>query len=148
MRDRQYRRYMHTRRHGFGMNLYRNTKAKKIGGVCAGLADHFEIDHNIMRIAFVAALLFTGVLAFWAYIIAWIVLVPKSEDQAEDNFEYDERERRYRKKKMFRYQESTSIRVQRARQRLDKIAQRVQGMEHYVTSRKYNLNKQFADLEK
>jgi phage shock protein C len=139
---------MKSRRQGFGMNLYRNTKAKKIGGVCAGIADHFEIDHNIARIAFVAAFLFTGVLAFWAYIIAWIVLVPKEDAQSDDSYEYDEGERRYRKKKMFRYKESTSVRLQRARERLDSLAERVQGMEHYVTSRRYDLNKQFADLEK
>jgi len=149
----KYKRYMHSRRNGFGMNLYRNTKEKKIGGVCAGIADHFEIDHNIMRILFVAGLIFTGAVAFWSYLIAWVVLVPTRRDGSgieEDrmSYEYDERERRYRKKKMFRYRESTGERVRKARKRLNSIVSRVDDMEHYVTSKKFNLHQQFADLEK
>lgn len=148
MTNSRYRHYMNSRRNGFGMNLYRNKKSGKIGGVCAGIADHFEIDHNIMRIAFIAALLFTGVLAFWAYVIAWVVLVPKQDGEDVASYEYDEQERCYRKKKMFRYAESTSKRLDRAGKRLDEIVQRVEGMERYVTSNKFNLNRQFADLEK
>lgn len=149
----QYQKYMNSRRNGFGMNLYRNKKDKKIGGVCAGIADHFEIDHTIMRIAFVAALIFTNALALWAYIIAWVVLVPKknthnSVDDDRMNYEYDEDERQYRKKKMFRYRESTGERVVRAKKRMSDIVSRIDGMEKYVTSKRFELNKQFSDLEK
>lgn len=152
----KYEKYMNSRRNGFGMNLYRNTRAKKIGGVCAGIADHFEIDHNIMRIAFVAAVIFTGPIAFWGYFIGWIVLLPKSlsdreygkETTEKMDYEYDEGERCYRRKKMFRYRRSTSERLSRAKSRLNKIVSRVDDMEQYVTSNKFNLNRQFADLEK
>ncbi len=149
----QYKRYIHSRRSGFGMNLYRNTKAKKIGGVCAGIADHFEIDHNIMRVLFFAAFIFTGALALWTYLIAWIVLAPKKNrgcgfEDDRTSYEYDEDERRYRKKKMFRYRESTGERLRRARERLQTVMRRVDEMEQYVTSRKFNLHQQFADLEK
>ena len=37
-------------------------------------------------------------------------------------------------------------RLQRARERLDAAVRRVEGMESYVTSRQYNLNKEFSKL--
>jgi len=148
MTHERYKRYMHSRKYGYGMNLYRNTRKKKIGGVCAGLGDHFEIDHNVMRIIFVAALLFTGVVAFWSYIIAWCILVPKTSDENPPQYEYDERERGYRKKKIFRYKESSSDRLKKANSKLNDTLQRVEEMEHYVTSKRFNLDQEFADLQK
>ncbi|MFL0800192.1 MAG: PspC domain-containing protein [Agarilytica sp.] len=137
-----------SRGEGYGMNLYRNIEAGKIAGVCAGLGDHFEIDHFVMRVIFVAGLVFMGPLAFWGYIIAWIALVPKPRDKNDASMEYDEQERCYRKKKVFRYQDSAADRLRRARSRLDDIVNRVGNMERYVTSSKFDLNKQFADLDK
>ncbi len=137
------------RRNGFGLNLYRNKEEKYIGGVCAGLADHFEIDHSLMRIIFIAAFLISATLMFWVYLIAWIVLAPR-KDSVEDNFayEYDEQHRRYRKKKLFRYQKSSKTRIRRAKERLNDIADRIQDMEQYVTSKRYELDKEFSDLRK
>lgn len=143
-----YQKYMSSRRNGFGVNLYRNIQDKKIAGVCSGIGDHFEIDHNIMRVIFVAALIFTGPIAFWSYIAAWIILVPKSSAAMQPEYEYDENERRHRPKKMFRYRESTSERLRTAKERLRKVVERVDNMEQHVTSHKFNLNRQFADLEK
>lgn len=148
MSHENYKRYMSSRRNGFGMNLYRNVKNKKIGGVCAGIADHFEIDHNIMRIIFVAAAIFSSSLAIWGYIIAWIVMVPNRNGEEKDNYEYDEKERCYRKKKIFRYRENASERLRGANNRMKETLARVEAMEQYVTSKKFSLNRQFADLEK
>ncbi len=136
-------------RAGFDINLYRNTQKKKIGGVCAGLADHFEIDPNIMRILLVAGLIFTGAVAFWAYIGAWVALSPRPiAEEAATRYEYDEGERRYRRKKIFRYQRSSSERLRDADERLSTLVRRVESMERYVTSRRFDLDKAFADLHK
>lgn len=144
----QYSRWRHERSQGYGLNLYRNTREGKIGGVCAGLADHFEIDRNIMRIIFVAGLLFTFPLLFWGYMVAWVVMAPKGEKDSEPKFEYDEKERCYRKKNVFRYKESTSERIRSAKERLNSVARRVENMEQYITSKRFELNKEFANLEK
>lgn len=130
------------------MNLYRNKRRGKVGGVCAGLADHFEIDPNIMRIGFVAALVFSGPVAFWAYIIFWLVLAPKGKESGPVEYEYDEEERCYRKKKMFRYRKPAGDRLKTAQERLSDIVARVEKMERYVTSSRYDLDRKFADLEK
>jgi phage shock protein C len=53
--------------------LYRSRKEKMIGGVCAGLAQYFDIDPVIVRIVFVVAV-FMGGSGILAYIICWIIM--------------------------------------------------------------------------
>ena len=144
---------------GWGMNLYRNTREGKIAGVSAGLADHWGIAHWVVRLMWVGAFLFTGTLAIWVYIGAWILLSPRASrpngdggsgdgDWRDDNMEmeYDEYLHEYRPKNVFRYGGSSSERLACARDRLDAALRRVEDMESYVTSRKYNLNKEFSKL--
>ena len=52
--------------------LTRSETDKKIAGVCGGLAEYFDVDPILVRVAFVAAALMGfGVLL---YIVLWIVL--------------------------------------------------------------------------
>ena len=53
--------------------LYRSVTDRKIAGVCAGMADYFDIDPTIVRLIAVAFLLFGGG-GFLAYIVAWIIV--------------------------------------------------------------------------
>ncbi|PLX14285.1 MAG: stress-responsive transcriptional regulator [Marinilabiliales bacterium] len=53
--------------------LYRSISDKMIGGVCGGLANYFNVDIALIRIAFVLLLIFGGG-GFLAYIILWIVI--------------------------------------------------------------------------
>jgi phage shock protein PspC (stress-responsive transcriptional regulator) len=55
--------------------LYRSRTDRKIGGVCAGIADYFGIDPVIVRVIAVA-LTFAGGAGLLAYIAAWL-LVPE-----------------------------------------------------------------------
>jgi phage shock protein C len=155
------RRFRSRKNSGWGMNLYRNRRQGKIAGVAAGLADHWDIAHWVVRLMWVGAFLFTGTLALWAYIAAWILMAPKPrrrEDEIDDRgdtedyaevevaMEYDEYRHDYRPKKVFRYSDSSSERLRRARERMDAALRRVEDMESYVTSRQYNLNKEFSKL--
>jgi phage shock protein PspC (stress-responsive transcriptional regulator) len=54
--------------------LYRSRSQRSIGGVCGGLGEYLNVDPTIMRIAFVAGFFLSGTLAFWAYLIMWIVV--------------------------------------------------------------------------
>ena len=151
--------YRSRRQAGWGMNLYRNTREGKIAGVSAGLADHWDIAPWVVRLMWIAGFLFTGTLALWAYLAAWILLAPRPTRQSLDGeytepeyeeveveMEYDERHHDYRPRKVFRYGESTSVRLRRAQERLDAALRRVEDMESYVTSRQYQLNKEFSQL--
>ena len=55
--------------------FYLSQTDKKIGGVCGGLGEYFNIDSLLIRVGFIAAFfcLGTGVMA---YIILWL-LAPK-----------------------------------------------------------------------
>ncbi len=53
--------------------LYRSRKDKMLGGVAAGLAEYFDIDPTLVRIAFVITL-FLGGTGVLAYLILWIVV--------------------------------------------------------------------------
>jgi len=56
--------------------LYRDEFHKKIGGVCAGLAEYFTVDVNIVRVLFVLAFFLHGG-GLIVYIVLWIALPKK-----------------------------------------------------------------------
>jgi phage shock protein C len=56
--------------------LYRDDLNKKVGGVCAGLAEYLNIDVTIIRVIFVLALVMKGV-GVVPYLVLWIVLPKK-----------------------------------------------------------------------
>ena len=58
---------------GMEKRLVRNVQDKKIAGVCAGLADYFDIDPTLVRALWILFTLLggSGVLA---YIILWVIM--------------------------------------------------------------------------
>ncbi|MBO4446951.1 MAG: PspC domain-containing protein [Bacteroidales bacterium] len=59
--------------------LFLNKENGKIAGVCAGLADYFGIDVNVIRILFLVSLLFAS-FGFWVYLIIWVIAPVKPSD--------------------------------------------------------------------
>lgn len=57
--------------------LYRSVVNRKLGGVCGGLAEYFNIDPTLVRVLFIFGL-FLGTATFWAYLILWIVIPEQS----------------------------------------------------------------------
>ena len=55
-------------------SLYRLSAEKKIAGVCAGLAQYFDVDVTFVRLAVAAGTIFSGGLGLLAYIVAWIIM--------------------------------------------------------------------------
>ena len=54
--------------------LYRSRVDKVLGGVCAGIAEYFNIDPTIVRLAFVAFFVINPIAATIIYIAAWIIM--------------------------------------------------------------------------
>ena len=50
----------------------------KLFGVCGGLAEYFNIDPTILRVALVL-LVWLGGLSLWIYLLAALIIPPKSE---------------------------------------------------------------------
>lgn len=53
--------------------LYRSETDKKLGGVCGGLADYFDIDSTLIRLVVLFTFFMWGV-GLLLYIIAWVVI--------------------------------------------------------------------------
>jgi phage shock protein PspC (stress-responsive transcriptional regulator) len=60
--------------------LYKDRFDKKVGGVCGGLAQYFQIDASIIRLIFIILTLVTWGAFLFVYIILWAILPlgPKS----------------------------------------------------------------------
>ncbi len=65
-----------------GKRLYRSRTDRMIWGVCGGLAQYFNIDPVIVRVAAVALIVTTGV-GLLAYIILAIVVPERPIDEPE-----------------------------------------------------------------
>ncbi|MBP8976471.1 MAG: PspC domain-containing protein [Bacteroidetes bacterium] len=58
--------------------LYRIRNDKKIAGVCAGIAEYFDVDPTIVRLITVVLALITGIFPFViGYLIAWWIVPEK-----------------------------------------------------------------------
>lgn len=53
--------------------LVRSVTDRKLGGVCAGLAEHLDMDVSLVRVLTAISAFFYGV-GFVAYLLAWIII--------------------------------------------------------------------------
>ena len=56
--------------------LYRSTTDVKLAGVCAGVAEYFELDPTVVRLGTVLISLFSGV-GIIAYVVAALIIPQK-----------------------------------------------------------------------
>ena len=57
-------------------HLSRSASDRRLGGVCGGLADYFNLDPTVVRVAWAVLTVFPGgiVLGIFAYLVAWIIM--------------------------------------------------------------------------
>ncbi len=58
--------------------LYRSRDERMLGGVAGGLAEYFDVDPTLVRLAFVFASLYLG-FGLLPYIVLWIVIPREPE---------------------------------------------------------------------
>jgi phage shock protein C len=63
------------------LKLAKNLEKRMLSGVCAGIADYFNIDPNLVRVIAVILSFFTGGAAVLAYIVAAFILPVREEDK-------------------------------------------------------------------
>lgn len=61
--------------------LHRANEGRLIAGVCAGLADYFDVDVVFVRVAAVALALVAGV-ALPLYLAAWLLVPDEDSDES------------------------------------------------------------------
>ncbi len=60
--------------------LYLSKEDKKISGVAGGIAEYFEIDSTILRVAFVFMLIFTGFIPGVIFYILATLIIPENKN--------------------------------------------------------------------
>lgn len=58
--------------------LQRSTSNKMIAGVCAGIANYFNLDPTIIRILYLLMVFFAG-FGILLYLILWLVIPSESQ---------------------------------------------------------------------
>ncbi|HZK54004.1 MAG TPA: PspC domain-containing protein [Desulfosporosinus sp.] len=61
--------------------LYRSSLDNKIGGVCGGIAEYFELDPSLVRMGAIL-LLFVAGTGFLAYLVAWVFIPLDNNDNS------------------------------------------------------------------
>ena len=67
-------------RSGGTKRLYRSRKSQVVAGVCAGLAEYFNVDANLVRLVFAVVAVFTAGVGVLLYLAAWVILPEEGED--------------------------------------------------------------------
>jgi phage shock protein C len=118
--------------------LYRNKTEGMFGGVCAGIAEYFGLEPTMTRIVtFVLMLFFPALLLVY---LALVFLLPVKPDRLYR----DEHERDFWRG----IRTSPAATFSDVRHRFRSLDARLQRLERYVTSRDYNLDREFRDLER
>jgi phage shock protein PspC (stress-responsive transcriptional regulator) len=70
--------------------LYRSEDDKVLGGVCGGIAEKYDLDPSLVRLATLVIVLTAGI-GLPLYLAAWLIVPPESElenqEQAPDTTE-------------------------------------------------------------
>lgn len=118
--------------------FYRDPRNGKLMGVCAGLADYFGWNVTFIRILAVIALIWFNGLTLVAYLVLGFML-PAKPDRLYD---WDDDETYWRS-----VRRSAGETFRDTRHRFRELDMKLQRMEGYVTSSRYDLDRQFRDLE-
>ena len=118
--------------------LYRDKERGVLCGVCAGLADYFGMDLAIVRVLAVVGFLFFMPATLLTYIVlCFIVPVKPTRLYRDERDESFWRGVRVSPQNMF----------SGLRHRFREMDARLQRMERYVTSSRYNLDREFENLK-
>lgn len=119
--------------------LYRDRENSVIFGVCAGLADYFGFDVKLTRLCVAIG----GVIFFPTVIIIYVImglLLDESPNTPREQPRSDPELRR-------RVRSEPHATLRSVRHRFRELDRRLQRLEKYVTSKKYNLEREINGLK-
>jgi len=119
-----------------GRRFYRDTDRAKLGGVCAGLADYFGFNLCVTRFLAIVAFFVAMPMTIIAYLAA-VLLIParsaRNDRPADPEFRRAVRS-------------SPAQTADDIRRRFRSLDRRLARMEKYVTSSRYELDREFRNL--
>ncbi len=124
--------------------LYRNPSQGKLSGVCAGIADYFNIEVWLIRILVIsAALLGAGFLVLLAYIALTLMLEKAPQN---DGTMRSQHQQHTLKNKPWKQGKNAKQLLGTLDEDFANMEQRIQRMEAYVTSKAYATQRAFKHL--
>lgn len=130
-------------REGFRINrpLYRSRRNVRLAGVCAGLANYLGVSTFFVRLATLLALFVLGPVAFWTYVILWIVLdkEPKIGQKRKDKQGNAADYGRYATEEAVS-REQRKQDIENCLTELKATDQRLQQVEAFITSKQFRLH--------
>jgi phage shock protein C len=124
---------------GLVNRLYRNPRRGKIFGVCAGVSEYFGFDLTVTRVLVVVGALFSMPIVCIAYVLLGLLLPRKPYDDAAPDQAPDPVQRQVRS-------DPHDI-LSNVRYRFRDLDSRLQRLEKYVTSNRFNLDREFRQLK-
>lgn len=119
--------------------LYRDREHKLVFGVCAGIADYFGFDIAVTRVVVLVGLVFFLPPTLISYIVL-ALLLPKKP--------YEERTRADVSASLQRsVRSSPQATLENIRHRCREIDARLQRLEKYMTSKRFELDREFEALK-
>ncbi len=119
--------------------LYRDREAGKLFGVCAGIADYIGIEVIVVRLAAVIGVVFFTMPVVGAYLLAALVLKPKPTRLYANREEED-------------FWRTLTTKPDRTlaglRQKFRDMERRLIGLETYVSSNEFELNRAIKNLDR
>jgi phage shock protein C len=116
--------------------LYRNPRRGKLFGVCAGVSEYFGFDLTATRVLVVIGALFSFPIVCIVYVVLGILL-PRRPDGANDAYDPVQGKVRSDPHDM----------LSGVRYRFRDLDTRLQRLEKYVTSNRFNLDREFRHLK-
>jgi phage shock protein C len=137
--------------------LYKDPDRAKLCGVCAGLADYFDLETWVVRLITVSFFLFSNGTAVIAYFVACFILDPKpgakskkglfvKSKKADNEMNINEKHYDASVKDVWRKGKSPTETLSIAEGLFDKLEGKLQNIETYVTSKQYQLKKEFDNI--
>ena len=137
--------------------LYKNPDKAKLCGVCSGLSEFFDLETWVVRLIAVSFFLFSGGTAVVAYFVAFFIMDPKpgsksnkgcfgNEKRRHRSSEDEQRQYKASVKEVWKKGKAPTETLQKVEESFAKMENKLQSMESYVTSRQYNLNREFSKL--
>ena len=122
--------------------LYLDKDRAKIAGVCAGIADYFDWDVNIVRIVWVIMALMTVAPPLILYVLAaWLLDPMPGSAYSRSRFRWHDTDRS-------REPISPGYRFADAKARFEQLERRLRNIESVVTSREFQMDRELRGTER
>ncbi len=120
--------------------LYQDRENKLVCGVCAGIADYFGFDVTVMRIVVLAGLVFFLPPTLIGYIVLALLLPkkPTGKNTRHDNVSA---------KLQRSVRSSPQAALDNIRYQFRELDGRLQRLEKYMTSKRFDLDREFESLK-